>query len=70
MFGVFRVRTPRRLVWFINFRVKNPRNFKRNIFRKKKGTNKVQLMFLDAKVFTEDEVQNTAIITYLERKKQ
>ena len=57
-------------VSFIHFRVQNPRNINKNIFREKQATNKIQLMFLDVKVLTEVEAQNTGILTHLEGKKQ
>ena len=37
----------------MNFKVKTPKNGRKNIFRDKKTTNKLPRMFLDVKVLTE-----------------
>ena len=52
-FGLFRVETSKSSVQSVQFQVKMAENDRKNIFREKQTTKKLQVMFLDVKVLTE-----------------
>ena len=53
MLGVFKVETKTKELLLIDFQVKMRENGRKKIFSDMKRTNKVQLIFLDAKVLME-----------------